>query len=107
MSWIFLIIAGVFEIGWPLGMKLSQNHPGSRFWWLLFSVASMALSGYFLWLAQKSIPMGTAYAIWTGIGAVGAFGVGILWFHDPAGFFRILSATLIVAGIVGLKLSSG
>lgn len=107
MSWIFLIIAGFFEIGWPLGMKLSQNYPASRYWWLLLSVVSMALSGYFLWLAQKNIPMGTAYAIWTGIGAVGAFGIGILWFDDPAGLFRILSATLIVLGIIGLKLSPG
>jgi quaternary ammonium compound-resistance protein SugE len=106
MAWIFLIIAGFFEIGWPLGMKLSQNQSGINYWWIAFSVASMALSGYFLWMAQKTIPMGTAYAIWTGIGAVGAFAVGIAFFKDPAGFFRIASATLIVFGIIGLKLSS-
>ncbi len=105
MAWILLIIAGCFEIGWPLGMKLAQVHPHNKFGWILMSVISMALSGYFLYLAQKSIPMGTAYAIWTGIGAVGAFTVGILFFKDPAGFFRIASATFIVIGIVGLKLS--
>lgn len=66
---------------------------------------SMGLSGLFLWLAQKSIPMGTAYAVWTGIGAVGTFIVGILMFKDPATIFRILSVTLIVIGIVGLRLS--
>jgi quaternary ammonium compound-resistance protein SugE len=65
----------------------------------------MSASGFFLWLAQKSIPMGTAYAVWTGIGAVGAFIVGILLFKDPATFLRILSVTFIVIGIVGLKLS--
>lgn len=105
MAWIFLIIAGCFEIGWPLGMKLSQTQDGHKVLWISFSIASMALSGYFLWLAQKTIPMGTAYAIWTGIGAVGAFIVGILLFRDPAGFFRIASATLIIMGVIGLKLS--
>jgi quaternary ammonium compound-resistance protein SugE len=107
MPWILLIIAGCFEIGWPLGMKLSQTRPDQKFWWIIFSIVSMALSGYFLWLAQKTIPMGTAYAIWTGIGAVGAFIVGITLFNDPSGFFRIASATLIILGIIGLKLSSG
>jgi quaternary ammonium compound-resistance protein SugE len=106
MAWIFLIIAGCFEIGWPLGMKLSQSQGRFKFGWIIFSVVSMALSGYFLWMAQKVIPMGTAYAIWTGIGAVGAFIVGIAFFHDPTGFFRMASATLIVLGIIGLKLTS-
>jgi quaternary ammonium compound-resistance protein SugE len=106
MAWFFLFIAGCFEIGWPLGLKLSQSDSGHRYWWILLAMASMAFSGIFLWMAQKTIPMGTAYAIWTGIGAVGAFVVGILMFHDPAGFFRIASATLIVLGIIGLKLSS-
>jgi quaternary ammonium compound-resistance protein SugE len=105
MPWIFLVIAGCFEIGWPLGMKLSQVQANNKFGWIMFSVISMALSGYFLWLAQKTIPMGTAYAIWTGIGAVGAFIVGIAFFKDPSGFFRIASATLIILGVIGLKLS--
>lgn len=106
MPWILLIIAGCFEIGWPLGMKLSQTQANNKYGWIMLSVVSMALSGYFLWLAQKTIPMGTAYAIWTGIGAVGAFIVGIAFFKDPSGFFRIVSATLIILGIIGLKLSS-
>jgi quaternary ammonium compound-resistance protein SugE len=104
MAWIYLLIAGLAEIGWPLGLKLSQttNH---KLAWILLAVVSMSFSGLFLWLAQKSIPMGTAYAVWTGIGAVGTFIVGILLFKDPATIIRIVSVTLIVIGLVGLKLS--
>jgi quaternary ammonium compound-resistance protein SugE len=106
MAYVLLIIAGCFEIGWPLGMKLSQTQARHKFAWIVVAIVSMALSGYFLWMAQKTIPMGTAYAIWTGIGAIGAFIVGIAFFKDPASFFRIASATLIVLGIIGLKFSS-
>ena len=105
MAWIYLFIAGLMEIGWPLGLKLSQIQSAQKIWWILFAVLSMAASGFFLWLAQKVIPMGTAYAIWTGIGAAGAFVLGILLFHDSASFFRIVSASLIILGIIGLKLS--
>ncbi len=104
MAWIYLIVAGLCEIGWPLGLKLSQT-TSHKIVWILFAVVSMSFSGFFLWLAQKSIPMGTAYAVWTGIGAVGAFVVGIILFKDPATMFRILSFTLIIIGIIGLKLS--
>lgn len=92
------------EIGWPLGLKLSQT-TGNKFWWIIFAVFCMGASGLFLWLAQKSIPMGTAYAIWTGIGAIGAFVAGILLFKDAASVVRIVSVTFIVIGIVGLKLA--
>ena len=105
MSWFYLVIAGAFEIGWPLGFKLSQTTP-HKFAWIFFSVVTMALSGLFLWLAQKTIPMGTAYAVWTGIGAVGAFVTGVILFKDPATVMRIISVVLIVAGIVGLKVAS-
>jgi quaternary ammonium compound-resistance protein SugE len=104
MSWFYLIIAGAFEIGWPLGFKLSQTTP-NKYLWIAFAVVAMALSGYFLWLAQKTIPMGTAYAVWTGIGAVGAFVIGIILFRDPMTVMRIVSVALIVAGIVGLKVA--
>jgi quaternary ammonium compound-resistance protein SugE len=104
MSWFYLIIAGAFEIGWPLGFKLSQTTP-HKFAWIAFSVVAMALSGLFLWMAQKTIPMGTAYAVWTGIGAVGAFATGVIVFRDPATAMRIVSVGLIVAGIVGLKVA--
>lgn len=105
MSWIYLIIAAIFEIGWPLGFKLSQT-TGNKLSWILFAVVSMALSGLFLWMAQKQIPMGTAYAVWTGIGAAGTFLVGILYFQDSASLMRILSVFLIIAGVVGLKLTA-
>jgi quaternary ammonium compound-resistance protein SugE len=102
MSWIYLILAGFFEIGWPLGLKLSQTMP-SKFTGILIAIISMSLSGTFLWFAQKTIPIGTAYAVWTGIGAVGTLIVGILYFNDSASIGRILAALLIVTGIVGLK----
>jgi quaternary ammonium compound-resistance protein SugE len=104
MSWLYLVLAGFMEIGWPLGFKMAQIS-GYRVLWIAFSVLSMAASGLFLYLAQRVIPIGTAYAVWTGIGAVGAFMLGILLFRDPATIFRIFSAGLVVAGIIGLRLS--
>ena len=105
MSWIYLIIAAIFEIGWPLGFKLSQTTT-HKFGWIIFAVVSMALSGFFLWMAQKHIPMGTAYDVWSCIGAAGTFLVGIWYFQDSASLLRILSVFLIIAGVVGLKLST-
>ena len=104
MAWILLIIAGLFEIGWPLGFKLASMH--SKYFKIGrgLSILSMGLSGYFLYLAQKSIPIGTAYVIWTGIGAIGTVLLGILFFHDSANIFRLLFLSLILIGIVGLKL---
>lgn len=104
MAWIYLIVAGFFEIGWPLGFKLSQTTE-QKLLWISFSVVSMATSGFCLWMAQKEIPMGTAYAVWTGIGAVGTFLIGILFFKDSTSVLRMLSASLIIIGVVGLKFS--
>jgi len=104
-SWIYLIVAGVLEIGWPLGFKLSQTTP-HRIGFIIFAVICMALSGLFLWLAQRAIPIGTAYAVWTGIGAAGTFLIGVLLFNDSFGMLRILSFLLIVTGVIGLKLSA-
>ena len=104
MAWILLIIAGLFEIGWPLGFKLASMHSKYFIWFIGLSILSMGLSGYFLYLAQKSIPSGTAYVIWTGIGAIGTVLLGILFFHDSANIFRLLFLSLILIGIVGLKL---
>ena len=104
MAWILLIIAGLFEIGWPLGFKLASMHSKYFIWFIGLSILSMGLSGYFLHLAQKSIPIGTAYVIWTGIGAIGTVLLGILFFHDTANIFRLLFLSLILIGIVGLKL---
>ena len=104
MAWILLIIAGLFEIGWPLGFKLASMHSKYFIWFIGLSILSMGLSGYFLYLAQKSIPIGTAYVIWTGIGAIGTVLLGILFFHNSANIFRLLFLSLILIGIVGLKL---
>ena len=104
MAWILFIIAGLFEIGWPLGFKLASMHSKYFIWFIGLSILSMGLSGYFLYLAQKSIPIGTAYVIWTGIGAIGTVLLGILFFHDSANIFRLLFLSLILIGIVGLKL---
>jgi quaternary ammonium compound-resistance protein SugE len=103
MAWIYLLVAGVFEIGWPLGMKLGWTPQGVRALPLVLSVVSMALSGVFLFLAQQTIPMGTAYAVWTGIGAIGAFVVGLVLFKEPAVAVRFVCVGLIAAGVIGLK----
>ena len=104
MAWILLIRPGLFEIGWPLGFKLASMHSKYFIWFIGLSILSMGLSGYFLYLAQKSIPIGTAYVIWTGIGAIGTVLLGILFFHDSVNIFRLLFLSLILIGIVGLKL---
>lgn len=104
MSWFYLLIAGIFEIGWPLGFKLSQT-TGNKWLWIAFSIISMALSGLFLWMAQRNLPIGTAYAVWTGIGTLGTFGIGVLFFGDSASIMRMGSALLIFVGIVGLKIA--
>jgi len=104
MAWFYLLIAGLCEMGWALGLKMSQES-GARMLWIGSAIISMALSGLFLWLAQKSISMGTAYAVWTGIGTVGTFITGIILFDDSADLWRVMSATLIVIGMVGLKLA--
>ncbi|MBJ7485540.1 MULTISPECIES: multidrug efflux SMR transporter [unclassified Brevundimonas] len=102
--WVALVVAGALEIVWASGFKyVGPQRP-------LISLGvgvAMLLSFYFLWLATQKLPIGTAYAIWTGIGAVGAASVGILVFGEPATALRIACIVLIVAGIVGLKLFSG
>ncbi len=105
IAWIYLLIAGVLEIGWPLGFKLSQT-TSYRVPYIVLAVICMGLSGLFLWLAQRDIPIGTAYAVWTGIGAAGTFLIGLIVFHDPASMMRILSFLLICAGVIGLRISA-
>lgn len=106
MAWVYLIVAGVMEVGWPLGLKYGWSEDGVRPWPIVAAVVFMAASGAFLFLAQRSIPMGTAYAVWTGIGTVGAFVLGIVLFKEPAQAVRMVCAVLIVVGIVGLKVFS-
>ena len=106
MGWLLLIIAAAFEVGWPLGFKLSGLYP-DRFWtYIAISALSMALSGVFLYFAQRSIPVSTAYVIWTGIGAVATLLIGITCFGEPATLGRLFFASLVLIGIVGLELNS-
>ncbi len=102
MSWIYLILAGLLEIGWPVGLKMAQS-PETRWLGIALAAVFMVLSGLMLWLAQRHIPMGTAYAVWTGIGAAGTFAVGVLYYGDPASFLRYLGVALIIGGVIVLK----
>lgn len=104
MVWLLLFMAGIMEIGWPLGFKLAGLYPKHFTLYIFFAVISMGLSGYLLYIAQKSISIGTAYVIWTGIGAIGTVIIGILFFHDSTNLFRLMFVTLILIGVVGLKL---
>lgn len=104
MSWVYLVLAGLFEIGWPVGLKMAQV-PATRVTGILVAVVFMGISGFLLWMAQRTIPIGTAYAIWTGIGAAGTFLVGVYFYQDPASILRFAGVALIVAGVVTLKLA--
>ena len=106
MPWIYLIVAGIFEWGWPIGLKFAWTENGFRPWPLVLAIVSMTLSGAFLLLAQRDIPMGTAYAVWTGIGAVGTFLLGIWLLGESSNIARFVFVGLIVVGIIGLKLAS-
>jgi len=102
MAWIILFIAGLFEIGWAIGLKYTDGF--TRLWPTVGTVIAMVLSVVLLGLAVKSLPVGTAYAVWTGIGAVGTATLGIVLLGEAATLGRLASLGLIVAGIVGLKL---
>lgn len=104
MAWIYLLLAGLFEIGWAVGLKYSEGL--TRAWPSVATGVAMAISVVLLALAVRSLPIGTAYAIWTGIGAVGAVLLGIVLFGEPASAVRLLCVGLIVVGIAGLKLSA-
>ncbi|CAA0319366.1 Quaternary ammonium compound-resistance protein SugE [Alteromonas alvinellae] len=104
MSWIYLIVAGSLEIGWPVGLKMSQEAE-TRVMGILLAIGFMVTSGFCLWMAQKQIPIGTAYAVWTGIGAAGTFLVGVMFYGDPSSLARYFGVALIVAGVVVLKLA--
>lgn len=103
-SWIYLIIAGLFEIGWATGLKYTEGF--SNFWPSVYTVLSMVASFILLSLALKTLPVGTAYAIWTGIGVIGTALLGIYLFDEPATIANAICITLILTGIVGLKLTT-
>ncbi|RIA45818.1 quaternary ammonium compound-resistance protein SugE [Hephaestia caeni] len=104
MAWIVLIIAGLFEIVWAFAMK--QSHGFTRLWPSLVTVGAMALSVGLLAWSMRSLPLGTAYTVWTGIGAVGAFVVGIAVLGESASALRLLAALLIVSGLLLMKVAS-
>ncbi|CAM5196305.1 molecular chaperone [Bosea thiooxidans] len=104
MAWLYLFVAGLFEVGWAIGLKYTQGF--TRLLPTLFTGVSMVISLGLLGLALKSLPVGTAYAVWTGIGTIGTAILGIALLGEPAGVLRLLCIGMIVAGIVGLKLVS-
>lgn len=104
MPWVILVIAGLFEIGWAVGLKYTEGF--TRFWPTVGTVLAMIISLWLLGIAMKSLPVGTAYSIWVGVGAVGTVVLGIVLFGEPANAARLISVTLIIAGIVGLKFAT-
>lgn len=104
MAWVYLVIAGIFEVIWAMGLKYS--HGFTKFYPSLITLVGMVISFYLLSLATKTLPIGTAYAAWTGIGALGTVLLGIILFNEPLNILRILFLCLLLAGIIGLKLTS-
>lgn len=102
MAWFYLAVAGLFEVGWAIGLKYTEGF--SRLWPSVWTVAAMAVSLFLLGVALRTLPVGTAYAVWTGIGAVGTAVLGMILFGDSAAVARLICIALIVAGIAGLKL---
>lgn len=104
MAWFYLLVAGLLEVGWAVGLKYTEGF--TRLWPSVLTLTAMTFSIVFLGLALKTLPIGTAYAIWTGIGAVGTATLGIYLFAEPATALRLACIGLIVSGIFGLKLAS-
>lgn len=104
MAWLILMIAGLLEVVWAVGLKYSEGL--TRFWPSVITVVTLLLSFWLLGLAMRTLPIGTAYGVWVGIGAVGTVIFGIVFLSEPAGVARLVSVVLIVSGIIGLKLSS-
>ena len=104
MAWVLLVIAGLIEVGWAIGLKYTEGF--TRLWPSVFTIAGMVLSVVLLGIAMRSLPVGTSYAVWVGVGAVGTAILGMVLFGEPASAGRLVSLGLIVAGIVGLKLAS-
>ena len=104
MNWVVLVVAGLFEIGWAVGLKYTEGF--TRFWPTLGTIAALAISIGMLGIAVRSLPIGTAYAIWVGIGTVGTVLIGYAFLGEAMSLFKLLSLTLIIAGIIGLKLAT-
>jgi quaternary ammonium compound-resistance protein SugE len=102
MDWVILVLAGLFEVGWAIGLKYTEGF--TRLWPTLWTVSAMLISLWLLGIAMKSLPVGTAYSVWVGVGAVGTVILGIVLLGEPANAARLISVALIIAGIIGLKL---
>lgn len=104
MAWLILVVAGLFEVGWAIGLKYTEGF--TRLWPTVWTVSAMVVSLWLLGLAMKSLPVGTAYSIWVGVGAVGTVILGIVLLGESANALRIASLMLIIVGIIGLKLAT-
>lgn len=104
MAWAILVLAGLFEVGWAIGLKYTEGF--TRVWPTVWTVLAMAISLWLLGIAMKTLPLGTAYSIWVGVGAVGTVILGIVLLGEPANAARLISVGLIIAGIVGLRLAT-
>ena len=104
MAWIILVIAGLLEVCWAIGLKYTEGF--TRLWPTVGTVLAMVLIIWLLGIAMKSLPVGTAYSVWVGVGAVGTVILGIVLFGEPANAARVISVALIIAGIIGLKLAT-
>lgn len=104
MAWLILILAGLFETGWAIGLKYTEGF--TRFWPSVWTVFAMIVSLWLLGIAMRTLPVGTAYSVWVGVGAVGTVALGIALLEEPANAARLASVGLIIAGIIGLKLAT-
>ncbi len=104
MAWLILVLAGLFETGWAIGLKYTEGF--TRLWPTVWTVLAMIVSLWLLGIAMKSLPVGTAYSIWVGVGAVGTVILGIVLLGEPANAGRLISIAFIIAGIISLKLTS-
>jgi quaternary ammonium compound-resistance protein SugE len=107
MNWLLLIVAGLFEVGFTTCLAKAKESSGPTFtWWLIGFFISLSISMLLLFKATQTLPIGTAYAVWTGVGAVGTVLIGIIFFREPADFWRLFFITTLIASIVGLKFVS-
>jgi quaternary ammonium compound-resistance protein SugE len=104
MAWFIVVLAGLFEIAWALGLKYSEGF--TRLWPSLWTVGTMAVSIWLLGIAMRDLPVGTAYSVWVGVGAIGTVLLGMILFHEPASPARLISVAMILTGIIGLKLAT-
>jgi len=105
MAWLILIVAGLFEVGWAIGLKYTEGF--TRLWPTIWTAVAIVASLWLLGMAMKSLPVGTAYSVWVGVGAVGTVVVGIVLLGEPANPGRLISVALIIVGVISLKLATG